>query len=197
MWRQAASPASDVRNNPFILLKLSAVRGWRQIGSEIALRKSNDLGEEINMTEQGWQAGFLDKFSPPIREKLLSLAEGFRFKAGKDIISEGDFSDYVYILKSGRVAVEINMPPKGRRTIRTGEAGDMISWSALVQPHRATASLRAVQDTEALGIKGELLIVEAHKDCQLGFELYRALTEVIAGRLSATRLQFVNVYAIG
>jgi CRP-like cAMP-binding protein len=67
----------------------------------------------------------------------------------------------------------------------------------LVQPHRATASLRAVQDTEALGIRGEQLIDESRKDCQLGFELYRALTEVIAGRLNATRLQFVNIYSAG
>ena len=146
------------------------------------------------MTEQG---GFLDKFSPQVREKILSLSEAFQFKAGQDIVVEGDFSQYVYIIKSGRVAVEVHMPPKGRRTIRTGEAGEMISWSALVEPHRATASLRAVQDVEALGIKGELLIVESHKDCQLGFELYRALTEVIAGRLNATRLQFVNVYSVG
>ena len=149
------------------------------------------------MTEQRWHGSFLDKFSPQVREKLLSFAEPFRFKAGEDIISEGNHSEYLFVITSGRVAVEISMPPKGRRTIRTGEPGDMISWSALVQPHRATASLRAVQDTEALGIKGELLIVEAHKDCQLGFELYRALTEVIAGRLSATRLQFMDVYSVG
>jgi len=149
------------------------------------------------MNEQAWHGGFLDKFSPPIREKLLSLSEPFRFKAGDDIICEGDFSQYLYVVKSGRVAVEVNMPPKGRRTIRTGETGDMISWSAVVEPHRATASLRAVQDTEAIGIKGELLIIECHKDCQLGFEFYRALTEVIAGRLNATRLQFVNVYSVG
>ena len=149
------------------------------------------------MTEQAWDGGFLDKFSPQVREKLLSLSEPFRFKAGADIIAEGDCSEYLYIIKSGRVAVEMHMPPKGRRTIRTGEAGDMINWSALVEPHRATASLRAVQDTEALGINGELLIVESHKDCQLGFELYRALTEVIAGRLSATRLQFMDVYSVG
>jgi len=149
------------------------------------------------MTEQGWHRGFLDKFSPQVREKLLSLSEPFRFKAGEDIIAEGGASHYLYIIKSGRVAVEMRMPPKGRCTIRTGEAGDMISWSALVEPRRATASLRAVQDTEAFGIKGELLMDECRKDCQLGFELYRALTEVIAGRLNATRLQFVNVYSVG
>ena len=148
------------------------------------------------MNEHGWQGAFLDRFSPEVREKLLSLAEPFRFKAGEDIIGEGDHSEYLYIVKSGRVAVEMSMPPKGRRTIRTSEAGDMINWSALVQPHRATASLRAVRDTEALGIRGELLIDESRQDCQLGFELYRALTEVIAGRLNATRLQFVNIYSV-
>ena len=149
------------------------------------------------MTQHGgWQGGFLDRFSPPVREKLLSFAQTFRFKAGKDIISEGDHSEYLYVIKSGRVAVEMSMPPKGRRTIRTGEPGEMISWSALVEPHRSTASLRAIQDVEAFGINGELLIVESHKDCQLGFELYRALTEVIAGRLNATRLQFVKVYSV-
>ena len=149
------------------------------------------------MNEHGWQGGFLDRFSPQVREKLLSFAEPFRFKAGEGIIGEGDHTEYLYIIKSGRVAVEMRMPPKGRRTIRTGEPGDMINWSALVQPHRATASLRAVQDTEALGIRGEQLIDESRKDCQLGFELYRALTEVIAGRLNATRLQFMNVYSVG
>ncbi len=149
------------------------------------------------MNELGWQGGFLDKFSPPIREKLVSMAEPFRFKAGEDIICEGDEAKYLYIIKSGRVAVEMHTAPKGRRTIRTGEPGDMISWSALVEPHRATASLRAAQDVEAFGINGELLIVESHKDCQLGFELYRALTEVIAGRLNATRLHFVDIYSVG
>ena len=149
------------------------------------------------MYEHGWQGGFLDRFSPPIREKLLSFAETFRFKAGKDIIGEGDHSEYLYIIKSGRVAVEMTMAPKGRRIIRTAEAGEMISWSSLVEPHRSTASLRAAQDVEAFGIKGDLLIVESHKDIQLGFELYRALTEVIAGRLNATRLQFVNIYSVG
>jgi len=149
------------------------------------------------MVEQGWHRGFVDKFSPPVREKLLSLSEPFRFKAGQDIIGEGDCSKYLYIVKSGRVAVEMLMAPKGRCTIRTGDAGDVICWSAVVEPCRATAAVRAVQDMEAFGINGGLLIDECRKDCQLGFELYRALTEVIASRLNAARLQFVNIYSAG
>lgn len=141
--------------------------------------------------------GFLDKFSPRVREKLVSLAETFRFKAGQDIIGVDQPADRLYIVKSGQVAVEIYVPHHGRCTIRTGSAGDMICWSALVQPRLATAAVRARVDTEAFGIKGVTLIEECRKDPELGFELYRALTEVIAGRLNATRLQLVNVYAAG
>ncbi len=150
------------------------------------------------MPEQShWSGEFLDKFSPRVREKLISLAEPFRFKAGQDIIGVDQPAERLYIVKSGQVAVEIYVPHQGRCTIRTGSAGDMICWSALVQPRLATAAVRARVDTEAFGIKGVTLIEECRKDPELGFELYRALTEVIAGRLNATRLQLVNVYAAG
>jgi len=144
-----------------------------------------------NMAEQtSWDEGFLDRFSPRVQERLISLAEPFRFKAGQTVIGAGDPSQYLYVVKSGQVAVEIYVPPKGRCRIRTGGAGDMICWSALVEPRQATAAVRAIEDTEAFGIRGEVLMDECRKDHELGFELYRALTEVIAGRLNATRLQF-------
>jgi len=144
-----------------------------------------------------WSGDFLAKFSPRVQERLIALAEPFQFKAGQDIIGEGDSSLYLYIVKSGRVAVEMDVPSKGRCMIRTGDAGDMFSWSALVEPRLATAAVRAMEDTEAFGIKGGVLMDECRKDYELGFELYRALTDVIAGRLIATRLQLLNVFSVG
>ncbi len=150
------------------------------------------------MAEQSLCYGsFLAKFSPRVQEKLMALAEPFQFKAGQDIVAEGDSSQYLYILKSGRVAVEMDVPCKGRCLIRTGDAGDMFNWSALVEPRLATAAVWAMADTEVFGIKGGVLMDKCRKDYQLGFELYRALTEVIAGRLIATRRQLVKVFSVG
>lgn len=150
------------------------------------------------MAQQRPQYGsFLARFSPRVQEKLLALAENFQFKAGTDIIGEGDHSLYLYIIKSGRVSVEMDVPNKGRRMLRTGGAGDMFSWSALVEPRLATAAVRAMDDTEVLGIKGGALKDACCVDHELGFELYRALTEVIANRFIATRLQLVDVFSAG
>ena len=35
------------------------------------------------------------------------------------------------------------------------------------------------------------------EDCPMGFELYRTLASVIAARLIATRLQLLDVFAVG
>lgn len=48
-----------------------------------------------------------------------------------------------------------------------------------------------------LCIKGGALMDACREDYELGFELYRALTEVIASRFISTRLQLVNVFSTG
>jgi len=150
------------------------------------------------MSQEAMRGGsFLTRFSPHVQAKLLALAQTFHFKAGEDIIREGDHSIYLYIVKGGRVAVEMDIPTLGRRILRTGDVGDMFSWSALVEPRLATATVRAIEDTEALGIKGGVLMDACREDYELGFELYRAVTEVIASRFVGTRLQLVNVVSPG
>jgi CRP-like cAMP-binding protein len=150
------------------------------------------------MAEQvSWYGSFLAKFSPRVREKLFGLAESFQFKGGEVIFREGAPSLYLYIIKTGRVAVELHVPSKGRRTIDTAGAGDVFDWSSVVEPRLATASARAVEDTEVLGLKGGALMDACREDCELGFELYRAITEVIAARLIATRLQCLDVFSLG
>lgn len=144
-----------------------------------------------------WYGSFLANFSPRAQENFLSMAETFQYKAGQDIFHEGDPSLYLYIVKTGRVGVELHVPSKGRRTIFTASPGDVFSWSALVEPRIETASARAVEDTEAVGIKGGALMDLCREDHELGFELYRALAEVIMARLIATRLQLLDVFAVG
>jgi len=148
------------------------------------------------MALASWYGSFLARFSPRVQEKLLSAAETFQFKAGQDIFHEGDSSLYLYIVKTGRVAVELHVPSKGRRTIFTAAPGDVFDWSAVVEPRLATASARAVEDTEALALKGGALMDFCIEDAELGFELYRAVTEVIAARLTATRLQLLDVFSV-
>ena len=146
------------------------------------------------MDEQAsfWLGSFWSSISPGVQEKLLALGETFQYTAGQAIFREGDPSLYFYIVKTGHVAIETHVPSKGRRLIMTVGPGDVFSWSALVEPRIETGSARAVEDTEVLGIKGGTLMDLCREDCNFGFELYRAVAEVITARLNATRAQFLS-----
>ena len=120
-----------------------------------------------------------------------------RSTAGTTIFREGDHSQYLFIIKSGQVVLEISVPPKGRRAILTVGPGEMFSWSALVEPRIENASARPSVDTEVLRVDGETLMKLCEEDSALGFEVYRTLAKVISSRLIATRLQFLDVFQVG
>lgn len=141
-------------------------------------------------------AGFLGELSPPACEKLLALATVFTFAPGEMIFYEGSPSVYLFVVKSGRVNVDIHIPSKGRRSILSAGPGEIVSWSALVPPCIHHAAARAVETTEMYGMRGDLLASVCQDDKELGYEIYKAITEVISTRLTATRLQMLDVFNV-
>lgn len=149
------------------------------------------------MAEQMLSFGsFLARLSPRVRERLLALGESFRHAEGETIFREGDPALHFFIVKTGRVAIDIHIPGKGRRSILTIGPGDVFSWCAVVEPRIETGTVRTVADSEIIGIKGGTLMDLCREDTEFGFEFYRAVAEVIAGRLTATRLQMLDVFAL-
>ncbi len=147
------------------------------------------------MSDTTSPSSFLARLSPATREAILSLAQTYHFKSGDTIFREGDPATMLYIVKSGRVAIEIHIPSKGKQTILTAGPGETFSWSALVEPQIETASARATEETEVLGMKSGALMDLFQDHCRVGFETYHALSVVITMRLVATRLQLLDVYA--
>ena len=94
------------------------------------------------------------------------------------------------------MAIEVHGPSKGSQTVFSVGPGELFSWSAVVPPHVETASARAADETELLRLHGADLAALCHSDYQLGYEIYRALTEVITARLNAMRLQLYDIIAV-
>jgi len=141
------------------------------------------------------QSGFLQSLSPSARAKLMSLAERLHFEQGAVIFRQNDPSHHLYIIKSGGVAIELYLPPRGLRRILTLGPGELFSWSALIEPRTETAMARAIETTDVFAIKGSRLLGLCLTDCPLGSEIYRVLATVISTRLKATQLQLLDVFA--
>ena len=117
------------------------------------------------------------------------------YDAGAEILREGDPTSALGIVVSGRVALRLRVPERGPTTVLTVEPGNIVGWSAVVPPHRATSTAVALVPTELLLLDGEALRAQLDADPALAAAVYRSLLEAVAHRLNGTRMQLLDLFA--
>jgi len=134
----------------------------------------------------------------PHFEKLVALATEKNWPANHVIFREGEVDDQLHVIVAGQVALEVHIPNRGRVTILTIGPHELFGWSAVVPVvQKKTASARAVHPTQAIAFNGVALRQACEADHDLGYYFFRRMTNVVAGRLSATRMQLLDMYAVG
>lgn len=125
---------------------------------------------------------------------VLSCASNARFKEGGIIFREGDETNEFYLIRQGKVAIDITTSGCNFVTIQTLLDGEIVGWSWLIPPHRARFHCRAVSDTRAIALDGKCLREKCETNHDLGYELLKRLAKVFTERLENTRIQLLNIY---
>jgi CRP/FNR family transcriptional regulator, cyclic AMP receptor protein len=128
-------------------------------------------------------------------QTLIGCASNVRFPEGQHIIREGQVANTFYLIRSGRVALELDVPGREPIRVQTSGPGEILGWSWLVAPYRWHFGGVAVMDTRAIALDGECLRKKCLKDPLFGFEMYRRVAEVMENHLDATILQLLDMYA--
>jgi CRP/FNR family cyclic AMP-dependent transcriptional regulator len=131
-------------------------------------------------------------------ERLAAFAEEITWPSDHVVFREGEPDDRLYVILDGLVALDTYVPNRGRVTIQTIGSHEVLGWSSAVpQVEKKTASARTLLATRAVALHAASLEAACEQDHDLGYAVYRALATVIASRLKATRLQLLDVYAVG
>jgi CRP/FNR family transcriptional regulator, cyclic AMP receptor protein len=125
---------------------------------------------------------------------LTGCASNRRFPRGDMIFKEGEEANQFFLIREGRVAIEIFVEARGPVTIQTLSAGEILGWSWLVPPYHWRFDARAVDEVRALALDGKCLREKSETDPRLGYELLKRFALVITRRLEATRIQLLDVY---
>lgn len=133
--------------------------------------------------------------SPEAVARLAGIAELREVEPGTELTREGQVTEGFAIVLSGRVALRTLVPERGMVTILTVEPGDVLGWSAIVPPHRATATSVAIEPVTLLDLNGERLRTLLRSDHALAASLYPRVLQAVARRLAATRLQLLDLFA--
>ncbi len=126
---------------------------------------------------------------------LVGCATNVRFNVDAMVCREGEEATQFFIIRSGKVAIEMNIPGKGPMLIQTLSEGDILGWSWLFPPYKWRFDARALELTRAVALDGKCLRTKCEADHDLGYKLLRRFSDILEQRLQAMRLQLLDLYA--
>jgi CRP-like cAMP-binding protein len=85
---------------------------------------------------------------------LRPLFERVSFCAGTTVVDQGSPADYLYLIERGILQISYKPYDGESITITHLEAGGLFGWSAVVGSPKYTSSGIAVEDLEAIRVKG-------------------------------------------
>ena len=139
---------------------------------------------------------FFADLEPKFTELMVGCASNVRFKKGDYIFREGDPANTFYLMREGKVAVEISAPQHSPIIIATLQEGEILGWSWLLAPYQWKHHARATNDVRAIALDGKCLRAKCEENHDLGYEILKRFARIIEQRLEATRLQLIDVYAV-
>ena len=115
------------------------------------------------------------------------------FAAGTFLAREGETADRFYVVRQGKVALELHAPT-GPLLIETLGAGELVGWSWLFPPYRWTYDVEAIDQTRVTTIESACLRAKCDSDPAFGYRLMKRFAQVVVDRLQATRFRLLDLY---
>lgn len=128
---------------------------------------------------------------------VAGCASNVRFEAGSYVFKEGNEANAFYLIREGKVALEIFAPQLKPIVVDTLDQGDILGWSWLLPPFQWKFNAHVTTDLRAIALDAKCLRTKCEENHNLGYELLKRLARVIEQRLEATRFQLLDVYGAG
>jgi CRP/FNR family cyclic AMP-dependent transcriptional regulator len=127
---------------------------------------------------------------------IAGCAQNVGFEEGQLLFREGQHADLFYLVRRGRVALEVHSPDRGGLVVDSADPGEIVGWSWLFPPYRWHFDARAASDVRAIAFDGECLRGRCDEDTRLGYELMQRFAQVMIDRLQHTQLRLLDVYGV-
>ncbi|MCJ7827054.1 MAG: cyclic nucleotide-binding domain-containing protein [Demequinaceae bacterium] len=140
---------------------------------------------------------FFKGLDPDLIEFLAGCARNVHFSEGEIVFKEGAKADTFYVIRKGRVKIQVHHPVGGGNVFDTAEAGDVLGWTWLVPPYKWLFDATASEETSAVAFDGSCLRDKCENDPAVGYALMKRVMLVMYDRLRAARMRLLDLYGAG
>lgn len=126
----------------------------------------------------------LGRMSPLLQMRL--------FGAGDAIFEQGDKADFFYMLKAGKLLLEVDVSTNISVSMGVVKSGFCFGWSALLPGSLYTSSAICAEPCEVMSIPGEDFLNLMEKDHSMGYRVMQIIASILKSRLERRTEQFLK-----
>jgi CRP/FNR family cyclic AMP-dependent transcriptional regulator len=139
---------------------------------------------------------FFEGLDPSIIALLAGCAVNTHFDQGDWLFRQGEPADRFYVIRKGRVALEVHSPGNGAQgvVVDTTDEGDVVGWAWLVTPYRWAFDARAMIPTSAIAFDAVCLRDKCAADPAVGYALMQRVSQSMYERMQGARIRLLDLF---
>jgi CRP/FNR family transcriptional regulator, cyclic AMP receptor protein len=114
--------------------------------------------------------------------------------AGEFVFRAGDPADQFFVVRSGRVAVELYAPGRGPLILDTVGEGAVLDAAWLVPPYRWQFDARAITVVRLVALDATCVRARCEEHPEMGYRLMRHTAVIMQERLESARVRLLDLY---
>jgi CRP-like cAMP-binding protein len=125
---------------------------------------------------------------------IAAISKVEEFEQGELIFKEGDWAEKIYMILEGRVAIETPIYPGKKAPVYTLTKRAFFGYPSLLRTRKFTTDARCLDKVKVIVIVADELEGKIFKkDCRRGYLVMKRVAELIAQKLSETRMQLLSL----
>ena len=135
---------------------------------------------------------FFSEFRDDDLKFLCECSSMREIKKGQILFLQGEHADKFYIVRSGRISIQMPAIMGPTLEIQAVEEDQVLGWSWLISPYQWNFQTKAEDDSELLQFDGAAILAQCELDPKLGFELVKKFAALMSVGLNAARLKMMD-----
>jgi CRP/FNR family transcriptional regulator, cyclic AMP receptor protein len=135
---------------------------------------------------------FFSKCSDDVLKFLCENSSAFAIKKGQILFRQGENADKFYVLRNGRIAIQMPAIMGPALEIQTLGKDQILGWSWLISPYKWNFQAVAEEDSELLMFDGTDILARCELEPKFGYELLKKFAALMSMRLDAARQKMMD-----
>lgn len=136
----------------------------------------------------------LDDFTDAMLEELRPLVQFREYKEREIVFNENDPAESLFMLKRGKVVMEVEVSPRLVMTLGAVKYGFCFGWSSLSGAERIHKSNAiCTEPSEVMWVPGEEFLELLERHPEQGYRVMKNIFSIFKRRMERRTVQLINV----